>query len=990
MQPKRNVMALALLSAGIGLAACGNVAFAASATATGAQDQNQPQTGSQPATSSGTKQASKKITKKEARKKQSTQLQAVQVNGFVSSIENSTALKRNASTIVEAVSAEQIGKLPGVSIADALGRLPGLAVQTVDGRPQVLSIHGLGPDFSTALINGGEQVSTSNNRDVQFDQYPASWFDNVVVHLSPEADLLGQGLAGTVDMHTIRPLDKPNPEAAVNVHYIWDSSSQLAEGPGVSNKGYNVNGVWVDQFADHTLGVTLGFDAENNPSQIEHQAPWGYLDDANGDLVVGGSKNYGISDSMKRNGVLATVQWRPSKFYTGTVDMTYDNFWETQQAKGMELPFLWGNGAVSPPPTLVPGTVSNGFVESGTYENIDPVIRNDFNSTHAKVYNFNWDNKFNLSDDWSADFDANYSRATRKDVNLESYSGTGYYCTSSVNCGTPSYGAASSFGFQELPNGMLYATPSLDYTNGVVLTDPQAWGAGNNVVQAGFINAPRTVDYLYNLRFNVERDFLSGPFSSMDFGLSKTTRNKTYNIDQYFLTLGGGFFSATNTPVLSAPFSGSTCDPLAWMGMGNELCYNPFTLIDNGTLAEVPTFESSLSFPPNWSVHEDDLNPYLQFNLDTQLGSVSLRGNFGLQIDQTNQTSDGQRVAPGSALTGGHTQLIPVSGGTDYTRYLPSMNLIFGFTQNDDLRLSAARTMAQPRMDQMNAGQAVTGNITQLASTNPNTSYFSASGGNAELLPTMSDNYNVSYEHYLSGGSGYQCQSGDAKNSQLCLGGGGYFALSAYFLDLYDYIDPNAAYLYDFSAFIPSYLTAAQQQQLGTPYGIVSGPTNDGHGYVKGAQATLNLPFGLVTPVLDGFGTILDVDRTKSSLVYGSNPSPITVPGLSKWVAGATLYYQHDGFEARVSDNYRSSFLGEVSGISASRILQTLNGGSTYDAQVSYTFESGRFKGLTLIAQGSNLSNKIFSTYQNNDPRQVLIWEEYGRLFDVGVSYKFF
>jgi iron complex outermembrane receptor protein len=213
--------------------------------------------------------------------------------------------------------------------------------------------------------------------------------------------------------------------------------------------------------------------------------------------------------------------------------------------------------------------------------------------------------------------------------------------------------------------------------------------------------------------------------------------------------------------------------------------------------------------------------------------------------------------------------------------------------------------------------------------------------------------------------------------------------LSAYFLSLSDYIDPNAAFLYDFSAYIPSYLSSDQANQLGTPIGIVSGPNNDGHGYVKGLQATLNLPLGLVSQALDGFGVVLTADRTKSSLVYGDNPNPITVPGLSKWVANATLYYQHDGFEARVSDSYRSDFLGEVSGISASRIEQDLRGGSTYDAQVSYTFESGRFKGLTLIAQGSNLSNKIFSTFQNGDPRQTLIWELYGRRYDVGISYKF-
>ena len=346
-------------------------------------------------------------------------------------------------------------------------------------------------------------------------------------------------------------------------------------------------------------------------------------------------------------------------------------------------------------------------------------------------------------------------------------------------------------------------------------------------------------------------------------------------------------------------------------------------------------------------------------------------------------------MAPGSAVTGNAITLIPVVGSTSFNKFLPSANLIFGLTASDDLRVSAARTMARPRMDQMNASMAVSGNITHLTSTDPNQAYFSSSGGNAKLKPTMADNYNVSYEHYFSGGNSYECSSADQKNSDLCRGSGGYVALSGYFIKLKDYINPNAAYLYDFSSFLPFGLTPDQLSQLGTTLGTVSGPTNDGRGYVKGAQLTLNLPFNLIAQPLNGFGVIVTGNRTKSSLVYPGNSDPITVPGLSKWVANGTLYYQHEGFEARISDSYRSSFLGRVSGISASRIEQTIQGGSTYDAQVSYSFDSGSLKGLTLIAQGSNLSNKTFTTFQNNDPRQVLTWERYGRMYELGVSYKF-
>jgi len=978
---ERNILAMAVATACFSM--CG-VAIAGGMPASAAA--GSPQSTQDQSSTAQTTSTTDTATQDKKKRDNETRLQAVEVNGFASSLQNATAIKKNSDTIVEAVSSEQIGKLPGVSIADTLGRLPGLAVQSVSGRPQVVSIHGLGPDFSTALVNGGQQVSTSNNRDVQYDQYPSSWFDNVVVHLSPSANLVGQGLAGTVDMQTIRPLDKDKPEAAMNARYVWNSQGELAPGPGVSDNGYNVNGVWVDQFADHTFGVTLGVDLESNPAQIKHQAPWGYANADDGSLLVGGSKNYGISDSFKRQGLLSSFEWKPNDFFHSSLDLTYDNFKETQQAKGIEFPLAYGSGV-----TLEPGyNAQNGFVQSGTYDNVKGVIRNDYNETKAKVWNIGWRNAFHFNEDWSGELDANYSRANRRDYQVESYSGTGYGLGAAG-------GATDSLGFIEQSNGMLYLNPSLGYSgNQIVLTDPQGWGSGGNpaVVQAGFINAPHTNDYLADLKASVKRDFADGPISSVEAGIVRGTRKKTYAIDQTFLTLGGGFFADGNIPVLTAPTGGGACSPLSWMGIGQQACYDPNQLIKNGTYTQLSTSLSSIAVPPNWKVTERDVTSYLQFNMDTNVGDVGLRGNFGIQIAHTNQNSEGQRVTAGDgSTTAGDADaiLVPVTGGTDYTRYLPSANLIFSFNDSNDLRVSAARVMARPRMDQMSASLGVTGDITHLTETDPNMSYFSASGGNAELEPTMADNYNVSYEHYFaSNSSGYQCSAADDKQSDLCRGGGGgYIALSGYFLKLSNYINPNASYLYDFAAFVPSYLTPAQQAQLGTTQGIVSGPTNDGRGNVRGTELTLNLPFANLTSALNGFGTILSGSHTDSSLVYAGNPDPLTVPGLSEWVANGTLYYQHNGFEARVSDSYRSSFLGEVSGISATRIEQTIKGGSTYDAQVSYSFDSGRLKGLTLIAQGSNLSNKSFVTFQNNDPRQVQTWESYGRRYEVGVSYKF-
>ena len=71
------------------------------------------------------------------------------------------------------MSAEEIGKLPDVSIAELIARLPGITAQRVAGRAEIVSIRGFSPDFSTVLLNGRQQASSGYNRAVEFDQYPS-------------------------------------------------------------------------------------------------------------------------------------------------------------------------------------------------------------------------------------------------------------------------------------------------------------------------------------------------------------------------------------------------------------------------------------------------------------------------------------------------------------------------------------------------------------------------------------------------------------------------------------------------------------------------------------------------------------------------------------------------------------------------------------------------------------------------------------------------
>ena len=113
------------------------------------------------------------------------------------------------------------------------------------------------------------------------------------------------------------------------------------------------------------------------------------------------------------------------------------------------------------------------------------------------------------------------------------------------------------------------------------------------------------------------------------------------------------------------------------------------------------------------------------------------------------------------------------------------------------------------------------------------------------------------------------------------------------------------------------------------------------------------------------------------------------MPGLSETVANLTVYYERDGFQARVSDRYRSDYLGEVAGFGNGRTLRSVAAENVVDAQIGYTFQSGPLENLGVLAQVNNLTDEPFKTFQNGDDRQTIDFQRYGRTFLFGVSYKY-
>jgi len=257
--------------------------------------------------------------------------------GIRQSIQKSLDLKRNSSSIIEAITAEDIGKLPDVSIADSLARLPGVTAQRVRGRAQQISIRGLGPDFSIALLNGREVVSAGNNRGIEFDVFPSELIAQGVVYKTPDARLATTGVAGAVDLRTVKPLNYKSAQFNVSGKYVINDNGRL--NPDFSDQGYRLFGSYIDQNEAGTLGWAIGITNQSNPTQYisrelkTNQFQTGQL--ADGTYYAADNPRSGVtSRDFERTSVAGTLQFEPDETFAFTVDGFYSDFEDTGIFRG--------------------------------------------------------------------------------------------------------------------------------------------------------------------------------------------------------------------------------------------------------------------------------------------------------------------------------------------------------------------------------------------------------------------------------------------------------------------------------------------------------------------------------------------------------------------------------------------------------------------------------------------------------------------------------
>ncbi len=910
--------------------------------------------------------------------------EAIVVSGYARSITNANRIKELSVSVVEAISAEDVGKLPDVSIADALSRLPGLAVQQSAGRAKYLSIRGFGPDYTTATLNGRLIATVDDNRRFDYGQYPGDLFQEIDVIKTPSADLLNAGLAGTVDLKTYDPL-KVKKSISINVQgQIGQYKSLNPEG---SNKGYKVTAVYIDKFADNTIGVSLGFSAIKDPTQDYHWATGGgqgnYYTasnpDAAGNIGPDDIQNYANTNTLYRQTGFGHVVYRPSDAFEMSVDALYTQSKSREYSRGWEMPLAgWSHDS------QVPGTetATNNYVQSEQWL-VNPVLRNDFNTSDADTVAIGWNTKVRLSDSVKLNLDANYSHAHRHDNTYEIYGGISHQNLNATNRALATITRQPDGSYAAAISGVNYADPGT-----VSLTDPQGWG------QTGFNNVPDFTDTIKGLRAELDGSLGGGFFKSWEAGANYSDEKKASNYSGYFICLPGapgtstvgncgpwpGLGGGANSVAIPQSIVTGSVSPYGVTGT-NIIAVN---ILAAQALERVAPQSNASNSSRDWTVRERILTGYAQLNVDSIAGSVRIRGNIGAQFIHTNQGSDGFSILPGDQLSTNHLS-------TNYNYFLPSLNTSFEVAPATFIRFGASRSIARAKLDNENASFSVNycgaaKGCTDVPQIGGKTPLINGNGGNPLIRPYFSDNVDLGVEKFFAHDQGKIALAGYYKHISN-------FATQNQKLNTgnvnSDGPTSTTTYIYDFSAY--QALVTNPDQLTGSGYttlGYATAPTNDGSGDVYGFEISGVLPLKVLTPALDGFGVIANYANTTSKIKF-SNGHTITLPGLSKDVFQAQIYFEKYGFNARASFTHRGQYLGDYQLFSAQVYANETKAQSTLDAQVGYDFKSGPLNGLSIYIQGHNLTNAKTLSYVNNDPNQINIRDQYGSSYLAGATFKF-
>lgn len=906
------------------------------------------------------------------------------VKGIRQSLIQSMDTKRNAVGVVDAISAEDIGKFPDTNLAESLQRITGVSIDRTNNEGNQVTVRGMGPQFNLVTLNGRQMpnssalVSEGITRSFNFREVAAESVSGVDVHKTGQAHVSSGGIGATINIKTAKPLNFDGLVAQASIKGVMDRS--VNDGSKVTPE---FSGMVSQNFGD-MFGAMLTFSHAKRDSGIDRIGTSGGWSKLGGDVAnvntdqvsddfLEGSVFRAItvdveesSFSRERQNAQLALQYAPMESLTASFDYTMSRLKDEGQMNRMSFWFdNIENGTANANGTLVQQSRSNDELNFWAWEygfetennsvglNVDWQLTETLNlefdyhdsSSHANPGGRPAERLANLKNEFGA----------RAPVTIEAdFSGklpTVAYDDSAL--------VGGAFALENI-EADLYQERGFETENNI--KQIQIHGKWENADEGGL----RAINFGYaSTKYDVDTNNIS----SVNFGLGSSDANLTpaLNIDDLDLTFTSGGQGFEFLPQFSATqFIDLVDDPANWQTRPDD--------VDPNT-----TLRGAVSNTLN-GISEDTSAYYVSLDFDSDFNGMNMQANIGVRYEETHVES--------------YTVLNPVIGfnwttplqmgqiraeeavserfSGSYNNFLPNMDFSLEIVEGVKARMSYSKTIARSNISSMfpatNLGTVVP-NVGDTAG------IYEASQGDPGLLPYESNNLDFSLEWYYSEGSyvslGHFRKTvdnyiGTKKDDVVLEGPNGPLR------------DPSA----DPAAVCPGGTIAEPIAECTSQLddeAIVwerTRPVNQTETKVDGLEFNIQQMFGGT-----GLGVIFNYTMVDSPDKFDTSTlsNGFAITGMSD-SANLIAFYEIGDFQARIAYNWRDEFLLRTDGdepVFTAAYKQ-------FDLSTRYDISDN----FSVFFEGINITNE--KTHRHGRFENHLYdYEEYGPRYNVGASFKF-
>ncbi|MBU2881148.1 TonB-dependent receptor [Psychrosphaera sp. B3R10] len=957
-------------------------------------------------------------------------VEVIQVTGIRGSLIKSQDLKRSSSGVVDAISAEDIGKFPDTNLAESMQRIAGVSIDRQNGEGSKVTVRGIPPEMNLVTLNGRQMPVTTGNRSFDFANIASESISGVIVTKTGDAAVPTGGIGSVIDIQTHKPLAHGGTKASFGVKAVADTSTEdgsvTPELSGLystvsedGNFGVAISASYQERESGNAQALVgtgwRSFPGTADTDWSGSNAAWGGVaKDATQTNRPADSDVYSVPQTgiykfeeqqRTRTNAQLVLQYRPIESVTATLDYTYMQNDIDVQHNDISAWYnfgtsenIWTDGPVASP--LI---YSEDYGDGAGNGLADLSMARGFSSNRNESKSLGLNVEWQVNSDLKLTFDAHSSEASR----------------------TPNgkYGSAANMSMAAFVRSRAATDFSGDRPILAVDGSEDVQWSDMRVTGSTFGNSQDASDLSQQ---QVNGSYILNENSSIDFGVSLTTvSNHSQAVNVQRNDWGGmgvdepSIFTEDMFPVDSIQdrfnTSGGNFDGLSGnMQAIDRMFVWDFEAIRDIAAVAYPTSAGTIEgdcgnlFCPSTNygadtdreTEEDSTAIYAKFNYEGEMGDMYYSLHVGARYEDTEVVSTSIVTARSGATWISANEVILGDGGRvyqtqtgGYDYFLPSINLNVDVTDDIIVRAAYSQTIGRPNYSDIQGGTVV-GSLAR-------TSGGNGSAGNPSLLPLESTNLDLSVEWYYSESS-YLSFGLFKKDTQ------NYIANVVDNSDIYNIANPGDGAKYDAARaatgsvdanVIRDYIFAnyADDPFVDVATGVITGdpatdnvmnmaitvPTNDDRKTpIDGMELSLQHMFDE-----SGFGVIANYTAVNTDLSYDVmdlNDQPVltNISDSANFIA----FYDANGFQARIAYNWRDEFLSSryQGDVGPSPVF--VEAYSQIDFNMSY--DVAQVEGLTVFFEGINITDN-FTRSHGRSEKQVLNLTETGPRYNFGARYSF-